>query len=789
MVALEEWLQQKYVEYYDETEKYPSKPELLNAKIEDLLLKDGSRNYIINNNKVYYLINKSDLPKEIKEQLVGGDATDYTLYTRLIDVYGMTEDLKVYYCNTETGVSYGDLDVKDVDLNQPVKSVNENPDVKDMIEDVLGNMGVEIDTEVGVTTENLYTIKDLSLDGAKYKNINDLSVLSEMKNLETLILSTWTLSDLNGLEGCPLLNSVYLKNCNISDYTNLEKVINLQKLYFYFPTSMTEEIANEQVENLGDGLENAGKLSKLEYFGISGVTDYFEGTRNYTWDYHGSYDKHKYTNSTRSKLKVIDNLSKFNETIKNNLSYIYLQCNNINSVKCFSGFGDIVEITLNCNSSLTSLFGLENHSSIFYIAAHSCNLKTVENLSGDTSLQILTVQNNPLLTNFSGIEDNTQLTRLLASNCNITDISALSKHNEKFINLEMENNVNLQNVITLGRCKKLVELYLNGNINMEGEQLRDALANSETHILKNCGRNYSLPGKYLIYFSSVSNSIDYSYNNLKEYLTDSSDDFLALKNQTQITRLSLKGQNKLSDLKINEILSTLPNLEFISLYGCTALASLDFVKGVNNAGLTKIKELDLRYSGINGSALNILDSGYSRNICTLAVSCTNIDLVNMQKTINALGNATTDVMDDSWIGTKSYEARGLIVDSISTVNEPVLLNFGDCDEKVLENFQSSSNENKGVIFDFSKLDKMKKIVVRKGTNDVVVSKSCGYLYIDALDGLITDFSKCNSVSELSIYYQKKWTSVVKNSIKPVEIKKELGIYRTSVTLDELKRFI
>ena len=64
MAALEEWLQEEYVNYYEDSEKYfyyddegvkhDSKQELLATKINGLFLKDGPRNYIVKDGKVYY---------------------------------------------------------------------------------------------------------------------------------------------------------------------------------------------------------------------------------------------------------------------------------------------------------------------------------------------------------------------------------------------------------------------------------------------------------------------------------------------------------------------------------------------------------------------------------------------------------------------------------------------------------------------------------------------------------------------------------------------------------------
>jgi hypothetical protein len=152
IAALEEYLQQKYVEYYDEADNYNCKPELLNAKISNLLLKDGTRDYIVNDGKIYYLINKESLPSEIKENLVGGNTTEWAKYIRLQDVYGITNELKVYYCDTETGTVYGDIDVQEQDKNTPIKMINNDSNMKAAITSALADIGITVDSELGVTT-------------------------------------------------------------------------------------------------------------------------------------------------------------------------------------------------------------------------------------------------------------------------------------------------------------------------------------------------------------------------------------------------------------------------------------------------------------------------------------------------------------------------------------------------------------------------------------------------------------------------------------------------------------
>ena len=87
IAALEEYLQTGYIKYYDEADEYTNKIELLSSKMPNLCLKDGTKNYITYNGgdgpKQYYLVNKQSLPDDIKNQLKGGDTTEYIEYIRL----------------------------------------------------------------------------------------------------------------------------------------------------------------------------------------------------------------------------------------------------------------------------------------------------------------------------------------------------------------------------------------------------------------------------------------------------------------------------------------------------------------------------------------------------------------------------------------------------------------------------------------------------------------------------------------------------------------------------------
>ena len=647
IATLEEYLQTEYVKYYDETENYTNKIELLSSKLGNLCLKDGTKNYITYDGKMYYLINKQALPNDVKNQLKGGDTTDYLKYIRLQDVYGVTPDLKVYYCESGTDSALGTIDSTEVDPNMPLKKINQDAEMKSAITESLTSVGVTVG-EDGVTVGDASKIKNIELDGSKH-NITSISGLSELSSLKTVTLSNLNLNDLDGLQNCTLLYYVYFKNCKVNDYSKLATVLDLQYLYLYLPQSMSEADANAQVSNLGNGLANATELNKVEYFGISGTTDMMDG--NYSLDVGSSNNKWGYGNSNLSKVNSIKSLESFSDNIKKTIKYVYLNNNSFSSIESLSGFTNIYELDLMCNKNLVNLNGLENHKNLVYLFSHSCKLNDITGLRGSEKLKKLDLYNNSKLQSLTGLEESKSIDHINADNCDIRDINSLN-NNTSLRFLQLNSNSNLESIIALKNCTGIRKLYLKNNEKMIGTEVRDALANSTTHILQNCGGNYTIPSKYNLYFSTLTS---YDYSNLG--LTDDSDEINSLKNKTNVTRLNLSGNPNLSNEKLQEILSTMTGLKALSLNGCENLTSIDFI---NKNKVTKLLELDLRNTSNSLTDLSNLND-YAINLKTLVLSNTNVDMTKIQTTINSVCQLYNAEIPESTISKNYWEARGIIL--------------------------------------------------------------------------------------------------------------------------------
>jgi len=269
IAQLEEYLQNVYVENYALAKNYATKPELINAVIPNFLLPDGTRSYIINGGKKYYLINKSSLPQDLQDVLGGGNTTEYTEYIRLHDVYGVTEELTVYYCNEEGTNTYGDMVLSNADPNIPATQINSNSSLKDAITAQLSKQSVIVDPETGVTIGNLAVLDTLEIS----ENVTSLDGISEARSLINLTLTNLTLSNLNGLESCVKLEFIYFNNCTISDYSKLAKCSGLKYLYMNLPSDSngrSEIECNNEIARLSSAMAQASDMHKLENVGIWG---------------------------------------------------------------------------------------------------------------------------------------------------------------------------------------------------------------------------------------------------------------------------------------------------------------------------------------------------------------------------------------------------------------------------------------------------------------------------------------------------------------------------------------
>ena len=232
----------------------------------------------------------------------------------------------------------------------------------------------------------------------------------------------------------------------------------------------------------------------------------------------------------------------------------------------------------------------------------------------------------------------------------------------------MKNNSNLANVSYFKDDTALKYLYLSGcsttmNVNVISDRI---IA---------CGSNYSLPVKFLTgtvykvaeYYTPANVTYEELYSDLY--------------GNTTITHLNLEGCKKINNTQFNTILSSMKQLQFLTLKDNTSLTSIDFI---NNNKVTELIELDLRNTGVKGENSLVNLNEYAKDLKTLRVS-DGRDFKNITTTINRL---RTGGKYNYWYPPYNFCMSGLVCSSIEVfkclegLNNLTTLYAGGTDDRI-----------------------------------------------------------------------------------------------------------
>lgn len=333
-----------------------------------------------------------------------------------------------------------------------------------------------------------------------------------------------------------------------------------------------------------------------------------------------------------SNLTSISGLSTWSNNVKKSIRYIYLNNNSLKSVEALKDFSNIYELWLLYNNNLGTLKGLEQHYSLTNLVVQDSGLSDITALNGCKNLSYLSIFYNKNLSSLNGLQ-NTNLKKIWANNCSISDISALKNLNNngnvspilEYLNLE---NNSIVDISSIENCKKINNLWLAGNSNLDSDILSKA---SIMQIFKNCKGSYSIDSKYGLLF------IDDEKINLENYnLTD--DQLALLQGKTNIKALCLTNNSQLSNSKLEQVLSTLTNLVVLKLNGVTNLSSCNFI-----SSLPKLMYLDIRDTNLTNLAkLEECENNNTLSLVALLLNNPNTTLSNIQKAISMISFRSMD---------------------------------------------------------------------------------------------------------------------------------------------------
>ena len=672
MAVLEEFLQEKYVENYDKVESQPSKILGL-MKIPSVSLyfykpTVGVLNYVVDSDgDALYLIDKSKLPKEIREQLVGGDAGNktYSDYQSLNDVYGVTSDLKVYYCSNGKDTIYG-LAKDNLDKDDFTREVFGTTSGKEYCDELV-KLGKDNNGDGKISAEEAQSVKELTIN--ENSSISSLDELYNLVSLQKLVIENKQLESLEGIENCPSLFYLYFNNSTIGDYSAMSGLGNrLTTLYFY-------NIDDTEFSKACEGIKDA-KFSELETLAITGNTYFIIPTTILTNDL-------VVGTKCAKTISTLEPLSKLSSETKQAIRYMCINNNNLKDedLGYISDFTNIYLLRAEYNSfknddieyGLKSLDGLENMKKLTYLYASNNLLgKDCDELGGGENC-------------LSSLEEKNK------KNSGVTTGEGLY-----YVNLR--NNADLKFVDCFESDIDIRFLYLSGcNSGMS--------VNKIASIIINCGQNYDLPCKFL----NGKKYVWTDYFSLEEITAEKLES--DLKNNGYITTLDLNGCKKedITNEVLNEILKTMPKLQYLRLDD-TNLSTIDFCRLKEDADYAycpELIELDLRNTYVTDiSDLNNLvesnslyPSGRKMGTLRLSDSLTldedgNPKLVNLPKIQDVINNL------DGKCLLLSNGRGGLVITSFNTMK---LLE--DCkDVKTIVSSQYNLRCKSDQVLDLSKLN-------------------------------------------------------------------------------------
>ncbi len=665
IAMLEEYLQLKYTENYEEMAKYQSKIEGLTNVFSDYFYIPsqegvGSLRYVIDSEgHALYLVKKSGLPEEIKESLIGGDAGEgsYADYQSLNDVYGVTSNLKVYYCSRGADSMKG-LAKENLDNDNPKRVVFETDS------SMLGVLkDYDNDGDGIITAEETKQVKKLTISSDA--GITSLSDLYNLTNLQELTLEDLTLTNMDGVEFTSLLRYIFLKNCVVDNYNAIGKMgKKLQYLYFY-------DIDDNEMRKICDSTKGIAnyELGNLQYFAVVGNLNYICSVEN-------RYDISK---SASKFISTIEPLKNLNPVTRNAIKYLSLQCNDLTSIADLDVFENLYLVRIEGNQIKTlgecvngKWNGLYNANDLAYLYANSNNL---------------------------GVEEIYELENETGKNTQKDSLACLENKQQLYY-LRLTSNVNLKWVEYLENLNSLRYLYLD-------ECLELVNVSKLKNVLNNCGGNQLIDKKYSIaLLDENTKSLDLTGYEL------TLNTFESLKNCKDLYRLNLENlvltdnnggviSDETKNKKINEVLSELKEMKFLKLKGISALTEISFV-GENK--VTKLYELDLRGTKVkNLSALNT----YALGLKSLILDYAETDLTLIQDVIN---NFTTS----AWAGIDSNCWNSDA--NLTLCNNDLYTKLNECTS--IENLYFLHHESRPSSYDFHSMSSLSTLFLSAGSSNI-----------------------------------------------------------------------
>jgi len=263
--------------------------------------------------------------------------------------------------------------------------------------------------------------------------IEDASFLSGLTQLQSLDLRNNQITDISFLSGLTQLQSLYLRNNQITDISFLSSLTQLQSLYLRnnqitdisFLSSLTQLQSLNLSENQITDISFLSSLTRLQSLNLSSnqITDY---------SFLSGLTQLQSLNLSHNQITDYSFLSGLTQ-----LKSLDLSSNQITDISFLSGLTQLQSLYL-INNQITDISFLSSLTQLQSLDLRNNQITDISFLSGFTQLQSLELSYNKI-TDISFLSDLTNLEELNLRNNQITDISFLNSLTN-LVNLDLRDN-------------------------------------------------------------------------------------------------------------------------------------------------------------------------------------------------------------------------------------------------------------------------------------------------------------------------------------------------------------
>jgi len=557
VAELEEYIHEYYIRNYDSFEEYSSNISAIKSlPISRNWIYTGKLGYVLDNkNDMHYFLNYDGLNEDMKKIIGNNNSKSYVDYVECKDVWGITEDLKVYYYGSGINDLYS--------VSNIVLGKENGSDEVFASGSTLAKIVKGADSTENVTIEELRSKTTLDLN--QNSGIDNLGDLYNFTVLEKLTLSNMTLENLDGIEYATNLKDIFIQNTTVGDYSKLSK-LKIRRLYVYKPVD--EEVRKLFDNTLGIGGVDMPTLKYLGLYGDQHFTTYVE-------------ERPTFNDGTtkRSLLTNISYLSNLSSTTKESIEYLYLNNNELTNIDNLYEFKNVHFLRLEGNNitSLVGLYNKEKNIGMFEIE----RLFVRKNLLGED------IEGDSLNPASDSLRDFSTVTKNQDNTYTFTKVFTNIKY------LDLAKNSSLKYIDYIKSCSTLEYIWLNGCTSLSNSSVLNAAS-----ILNNT--NTYIDDDYVFYLAANDNTLKKLDVGTKEMTLTDFDNLL--KDKTSMIHLKLDGISFVDEdgnpvlnynTAVNTTLGKLTAMKYLSVNGLSNLTSLTFV-----STMTDLRQIDLRGTAV-----------------------------------------------------------------------------------------------------------------------------------------------------------------------------------------------